>query len=130
MHWCFMRMRARWREHASWVGLVAGSKFDRCIHPTADKLSLYPRRQESGKMKPSMALSHMVTIIAINSRTLFVCCERKWGDIQAPCLSSGGVATQAEGAGICPVEMGGAVEDKVVDVCAVLGLLKEFHPKD
>ena len=74
VHSCSIRMRARWRDHASWVCLMAWSKLDLCIHPTADELSLQPSRYASGGMNPSMASIHMVMMIAMNSRTLLV-----WG---------------------------------------------------
>ena len=56
------KIRARWREMCSCMGLVVGLKFDLYIHLTEDVLSLHPKQQDSGGSLSSRASIQMHTI--------------------------------------------------------------------
>ena len=63
------------------MGRSTGSKFDLCIHPTVDELSVHPRRHARWGVDPSRISIHMVTMAAINPSILLVCSDCSDGGI-------------------------------------------------
>ena len=66
------KIRTMWQELCLCIGFVVGLKFDLCIHPTDDVLSIHPKQKDNGGIFSFRESIQMHTNWAINSRRLFV----------------------------------------------------------